>query len=88
MGGKWLDNYGQEDAVWLLNNIVSNQNNNLIPIAQDGKIIKENIQKMIEIKHTKLVKECSNYGIPSTFSNHILEETTIVDELFTKRGHI
>ena len=42
MGRKWLDNYGQEDAVWLLNNIVSNQNNNLIPIAENGKIIKDN----------------------------------------------
>ncbi len=50
--------------------------------------LKENIEKMIEIKHTKLVKECLNYGIPSTFSNHILEETTIVDELFTKGSHI
>lgn len=49
MGRKWLDNYGQEDAVWLLNNIVSNQNNNLIPIAQDGRNLKrllnENIKK-------------------------------------------
>ena len=42
MGRKWLDNYGQEDAVWLLNNIVSNQNNKLIPIAENGKIIKDN----------------------------------------------
>lgn len=50
--------------------------------------LKENIEKMIEIKHTKLVKECLNYGIPSIFSNHILEETTIVDELFTKGSHI
>ena len=41
MGRKWLDNYGQEDAVWLLNNIVSNQNNNLIPIAKNG-VIKDN----------------------------------------------
>ena len=32
----------QDDAVWLLNNIVSNQNNNLIPIAENGKIIKDN----------------------------------------------
>lgn len=42
MGRKWLDNYGQEDAVWLLNNIVSNQNNELIPIAENGGIIKDN----------------------------------------------
>ena len=32
----------QDDAVWLLNNIVSNQNNNLIPIAQNGKVVKDN----------------------------------------------
>ena len=32
----------QDDAVWLLNNIVSNQNDNLIPIAENGKIIKDN----------------------------------------------
>lgn len=31
----------QDDAVWLLNNIVSNQNNELIPIAKNG-IIKDN----------------------------------------------
>jgi hypothetical protein len=30
----------QDDAVWLLNNIVSNQNNNLIPIAQNGRNLK------------------------------------------------
>ena len=41
MGRKWLDNYGKEDAVWLLNNLVSNQNNNLIPIAKNG-VIKDN----------------------------------------------
>ena len=39
----------QDDAVWLLNNIVSNQNNNLIPIAQNGRNLKrllnENIKK-------------------------------------------
>ena len=40
MGRKWLDNYGQDDAVWLLNNIVSNQSNELIPIAKNGGIIK------------------------------------------------
>ena len=32
----------QDDVIWLLNNIVSNQNNNLIPIAENGKIIKDN----------------------------------------------
>ena len=32
----------QDDAVWLLNNIVSNQNNELIPIAENGGIIKDN----------------------------------------------
>ena len=32
----------QDDAVWLLNNIVSNQNNDIIPLAQNGKVIKDN----------------------------------------------
>ena len=31
----------QDDAVWLLNNVVSNQNNELIPIAKNG-VIKDN----------------------------------------------
>ena len=37
MGRKWLDNYEHQE-----NYIINNQNNNLIPIAENGKIIKDN----------------------------------------------
>jgi len=50
--------------------------------------LRENIQNMIEIKHTELVKECVNYGIPDTFANQILEETKILDEKFTEGSQI
>jgi len=46
--------------------------------------LKENIQRMIDIKHNKLVQECLNYSIPKEFANQILQETKIVDELFTE----
>lgn len=46
--------------------------------------LKENIQKMIEIKHTKLVNECVHHGIPKMFASQILEETKTVDESFSK----
>ena len=58
------------------------------PYHISESFLRENIQKMIEIKHTKLVKECLNYGIPSTFANNILEETKMVDESFTQGRHI
>ena len=54
------------------------------PYNISESFLKENIQMMIEIKHTKLVKECINYGIPEEFANQILNETNIVDELFSK----
>ena len=54
------------------------------PYNISESFLKENIQMMIEIKHTKLVKECINYGIPEAFANQILNETNIVDELFSK----
>ena len=37
------------------------------PYNISESFLKENIQMMIEIKHTKLVKECINYGIPAFF---------------------
>ena len=40
--GKLIPQSQLKDSDWLLNNIVSNQNNNLIPIAENGKIIKDN----------------------------------------------
>lgn len=46
--------------------------------------LKENIQKMCELKHSSLVKECVNLGIPKEFAKAILKDTKIVDENFTK----
>ncbi|PUE64071.1 type II toxin-antitoxin system HipA family toxin [Arcobacter caeni] len=54
------------------------------PYNISESFLKENIQMMIEIKHTKLVKDCLSYGIPEAFANQILDETNIVDELFSK----
>ena len=39
---------------------------------------------MIDIKHKKLVQEFINYDIPKNLANHILNETKIVDENFSK----
>ena len=58
------------------------------PYNISESFLRDNIQKMIEVKHTKLVKECIKYGIPDTFANQILEETKIVDENFTKGSDI
>ncbi len=58
------------------------------PYNISESFLRESIQKMIEIKHTKLVKECIHYGIADTFANQILKETKIVDENFTKGSHI
>lgn len=46
--------------------------------------LKENVEKMIEIKNAKLVNECVNLGIPKEFAIQILEETKTVDENFIK----
>lgn len=54
------------------------------PYNIDESFLKENIQKMCELKNSKLVKECVNLGIPKEFANSILEDTKIVDENFTK----
>jgi serine/threonine-protein kinase HipA len=50
--------------------------------------LKESIQEMIEIKHSKLREEAINYGVPHKFANEILEETKIVDEQLTKGDYI
>lgn len=54
------------------------------PYNIDKAFLKENIQKMCELKNSSLVKECVSLGIPSEFANAILEDTKIVDENFTK----
>ena len=54
------------------------------PYNIDELFLRENIQKMCELKQSSLVKECVNIGIPREFANTILEDTKIVDESFTK----
>ena len=54
------------------------------PYNIDESFLKENIEKMIEIKNTKLVNECVNLDIPKEFAIQILEETKTVDDSFTK----
>jgi len=49
--------------------------------------LKENIEKLIEIKNSKLISECINLGIPEEFAIQILEETKIVDESFSRRAN-
>ena len=53
-------------------------------LLKDEIFLKENIQKMCELKQSSLVKECVSLGIPREFANTILEDTKIVDESFTK----
>lgn len=54
------------------------------PYNINESFLKENIQKMIEIKNTKLLDECAHLGIPKEFALTILEGTKTVDECFTK----
>lgn len=54
------------------------------PYNIDESFLKENIQKMCELKNSKLVDECVHLGIPREFAFAILEDTKIVDENFTK----
>jgi len=56
------------------------------PYNISKSFLKDNIRTMIDIKHSKLVEESKHLGIPQKFAKQILEETKIVDELFTK-GH-
>lgn len=53
------------------------------PYNIDEAFLKENIQQMIDLKNTRLVKECVDLGIPKAFANSILEDTKIVDQNFT-----
>ena len=39
---------------------------------------------MIDLKHSQLVKTFSQYDMPVSFAEHILADTKLVDELFTK----
>ena len=56
------------------------------PYNIDESFLKENIQKMIELKNTKLVNECVSLGIPKEFAFSILQSTKTVDDSFTKGG--
>jgi serine/threonine-protein kinase HipA len=58
------------------------------PYNISESFLKENIKIMIDIKHNKLVKECNNLNIPKKLANQILEETKIVDEMFTKGDYL
>ena len=58
--------------------------NTFRPFNIDETFLKENIQKMLEIKNTKLINECVNLGIPKEFAKGILDETKTVDDGFSK----
>ena len=58
------------------------------PYNIEESFLKENIEKMIDIKNTKLVNECVNLNIPKEFAIQILEETKTVDENFTKEVNL
>ncbi|MDQ1338276.1 MAG: serine/threonine-protein kinase HipA, partial [Campylobacterota bacterium] len=54
------------------------------PYNISESFLKENIQKMTEIKHIKLMNECLNLGIPREFVSQILDATKTVDESFSE----
>lgn len=54
------------------------------PYGIRKEFLKENIEKMIYVKHKYLMQECLNHGIPESFPAQILKDTKIVDELFMK----
>ncbi|MBL0709342.1 MAG: type II toxin-antitoxin system HipA family toxin [Sulfurimonas sp.] len=54
------------------------------PYNISESFLQENIEKLIDIKHSRLVVECINLGIAEKFAYQILEETKTVDEMFTK----
>ena len=58
--------------------------NTFKPYNIDESFLEETIQKMIEIKNTKLVNECINLGIPKEFALQVLESTQTVDDSFAK----
>lgn len=55
------------------------------PYNISESFLKENIEKMIELKHIKLMNECVNLGIPREFASQILDATKTVDESFSER---
>lgn len=56
----------------------------LKPFNITETFLKENIKKMIDLKHSQLVKIFSEYDMPVSFAEHILADTKLVDELLTK----
>ncbi|MEA2050020.1 MAG: type II toxin-antitoxin system HipA family toxin [Campylobacterota bacterium] len=56
--------------------------NTFKPYGIDELFLKENIQKMCELKHTRLLNDSLNLGIPKEFVTYILEDTKIVDKNF------
>ena len=54
------------------------------PYGIEEEFLKQNIEKIIDVKHKYLMPECLNYGIPENFTSQILKDTEIVDKLFTK----
>ena len=56
----------------------------LKPFGISDTFLKETIKKMIDLKHSQLVKVFLDYEIPESFAKHILEDTKLVDKLFTK----
>ena len=54
------------------------------PYGIEDEFLKQNIEKIIDVKYKYLMSECLNYGIPENFTSQILKDTKIVDELFTK----
>ncbi len=56
----------------------------LKPFNITETFLKENIKKLIDLKHSQLVKIFSEYDMPVSFAEHILADTKLVDELLTK----
>ena len=56
----------------------------LKPFGISDTFLKETIKKMIDLKHSQLVKIFLDYEIPESFAKHILVDTKLVDELLTK----
>ena len=58
--------------------------NTFKPYNISESFLKENIERMCELKNNKLVNESINLGIPKEFATSILEDTKIVDDSFIK----
>ena len=72
-------------GVNVLNRITYNKLQELVkPFGISDTFLKETIKKMIDLKHTQLLKTFLDYEIPESFAKHIIEDTKAVDELLTK----